>query len=685
MIESERAETYWAKEQDPEVLTGKLRDLMDSFSDSLEENRLLYVLVKNWRFYHGMFFGGTQEAFQSGVRFLGLEGEYLGLPDNEYRSLLQHLLTLVTENRPSFKCVATNANHTSLESARIGDDLLKYYFKDLNVEEKADSAAEKALILLRGFVKVCWDPNAGRPIAGSEAGFLYEGDLRVTTPSVFDVFYDLSHQDWESVMKHWVIVREPVNRWDLIAIHPEWEEELLHAPNISDDNDRKEMRWDVVSRINKSDSNDLIYRYELLHALTPAVPVGRCVQFVGKAILKDEPLNYDGIPIFSCSPAEMMLTTFGYSPALDLVGLQEALNQELATILTNHKSFGIQSIWCKSAADIQASQLKEGLTLVESEEEPKPLQLTATPTEILEFPATIRQSMEYKSGINSVARGQPEASLKSGSALALIDSKAAQLAGGFKKRFYLMLEKVAHCMLKTVQRYATTERIVSIVGDRNRQYELSFKGEDLAGIDRVQIETQSYLLQTPAGRLDAANNMLNAGIVKTPAEYLTVLTTGNAEPLYQADHAQLALIHDENERLVRGENVEAAITDNHILHVREHMAQIASVNLRADQVISGNVMAHCMTHLQMVADPEAQMWGLALGYQESLQMASAMAPAGGEQTGSAPGGSKPGDANTPNEAPDQSGIGDTTPREPKEPGGSPQMPNMPGVPMAPGR
>jgi hypothetical protein len=250
----------------------------------------------------------------------------------------------------------------------------------------------------------------------------------------------------------------------------------------------------------------------------------------------------------------------------------------------------------------------------------------------------------------------------------------------------MMLEDAAHCILKTVEMYASTERKVSILGERNRQYELSFTGDDLGGVDRVQLETVGYMLQTPAGRLDAANNMLNAGIIKTPQEYLTALTSGNIEPLYMAEHAQLALMHDENERLLRGENVQAAITDNHILHVREHMAQIASVSMRANQVISGNVLAHCMTHMQMASDPEAAMWGAALGYPEMMQLAGMMQPMagpGGEQTGTAPGGSKPGDANTPNEAPDQSSVGDTTPREPKEPGGSPSMPNMPGVPMVP--
>lgn len=673
---------YWPQEPDDDRLASTLTERCRQYFDRLKENRYLEAMLRSWRFYHGMQFASERSSFKSGVRFMGEEGEYIGLPDNLFRSLLQGILTVVTENRPNFRAIAVNSDHTSLEQARLGTDILNYYFREKRVEEKVRRAVETSLVLFSGFVKVCWDPMAGRPTSGMDGQFAYEGDLKIEAKTPLDIAYDLTAQSWDEVKKSWLMVRGFENKWDLAAQYPELAEELVTRG--MDKSNRYDSEYlDFSQELNQYAETDRLEIWDFYHARTPSMPAGSHIRICDNLILERQELDYEDIPVYRCSPGNTVMTSLGYSPAIDLIGLQQALNQEMSTIASNHKQFGMPVIWTKPDSGAQVSQLKDAFNLVECDEKPEPLELLGTPAELFKFPEMLNASMQRQTGINNVTLGQPEASLKSGSALALIDSKAAQMNSGLQYSMTALLEDVGQCMLRTLRRYASSPRILTIVGLRNRQYQREFSGEDLGSIDRVQVQVGSHLTSTASGKLELANNLLQNNKLSTPEEYLTVATTGNLEPLYQAEHAQLSLIHDENERLLNGENVQADIADNHVLHVREHMAQIATVDMRANIPVATNIRAHCFTHLQMIADPEAMIWGAALGYQEMLALApmfQPMAQGQGQPGTETPGGSQPGDTNTPGEAQDQSSTGDTTPREPQEPAGSPSMPNMPAVP-----
>lgn len=676
---SQNLEYYWASSQDEEECIGYLRERIDEFGKELALNKLDRQILQNWRFYHGMFFGDTSNMVSGGIKYLGEQGEYNGLPINHFRNLLQHLLTLTTQNRPSTEAIAVNADLKSLHQARLGTEILDYYFREKRAELFLKTAVEHALVFNVGYVKCCWDPSAGRAYAGNvETGKIYnEGDIHLSNPTAWDVVYDLTNQSWEK--NKWVQIRSYENRWDLAARYPDKREEILE---IDTNEENVKVFWNIGRKLNNFDPSDNIPVWEFYHEKTDALPEGRYVKFVGKTILVDTPLPYRSIPLHRVTAGELLLTCFGYSPANDLQGLQEAFNNEVSTILTNHKSFGIQAVWCKD--HIEPSLLKEGLILLESNEEPKGINLTATPPEISRFVDTLLQNMEYVSGINSVARGQPEASLKSGSALALIDSKAVQFASSLIHSYYMLIEDVGGAMLRILRDYADQERVISILGKHNRVFQKFFAGDDLELVDRVKVMSANIMARTLPGRMEMAKDLLQNGLIKLPEEYLNVVQTGQIESMLEADNAQLSLVREENEILMEGGNVMADLMDNHVLHLREHGALLNSTEARMNQILVANVRGHCATHLQMAVDPEGQAYAQMLGHPILLPPMGGMdpgaqnVPPGG--TGTAPGGSKPGDTNIPNEAPSQAGVGATTPPTMNEPEGSARMPRMPRPP-----
>jgi hypothetical protein len=175
-----------------------------------------------------------------------------------------------------------------------------------------------------------------------------------------------------------------------------------------------------------------------------------------------------------------------------------------------------------------------------------------------------------------------------------------------------------------------------------------FVGDDLEQINRVIVDVGNPLARTTAGRLEIANNMMQMGLIKTPQEYLSVLNTGRLEVMYQADQLELLQLRDENESLMRGEQVRVLLTDTHKDHILEHRAILADPQMRKDEKLVAAVLDHIQEHINVWRDTSPDIL-MSLGQQP---LAPQQPPAPEQQgPGPMPGGPAldPGAINDPNQ------------------------------------
>ncbi len=94
-------------------------------------------------------------------------------------------------------------------------------------------------------------------------------------------------------------------------------------------------------------------------------------------------------------------------------------------------------------------------------------------------------------------------------------------------------------------------------------------------------------------------------MIKSPEQYLEVIATGRLDPIVQFSLSQRMNLEMENERLMNGEYVPVAVTDDHPLHIQEHVVLINDPMTRQDPTISDTVLAHIQSHLNIWkgADP----------------------------------------------------------------------------------
>jgi hypothetical protein len=343
------------------------------------------------------------------------------------------------------------------------------------------------------------------------------------------------------------------------------------------------------------------------------MPDGRYLLFLDYDLtLMDSPMPYDELPIYRISPSNIIGTPYGYTPLFDLLPIQDAVNMCFSTVLSNQSAFGVQSIMMPRGTDINPSSLVGGLNLIEYNAQvgkPEALQLTATPPEVFNFMQMLIKEMETISGVSSVTRGNPPENLKSGNALALLQSMSLQSQSGLQQSYVQMVEGVGTGLIKMLQRFASVPRIAMIVGKHNRLEMKEFSGDDLSKITRVIVDMGNPLANTTAGKVEMAEQLLQMGLIKTPEQYLMVIKTGELDVMTEDTISELLCIKSENEDLVDGISVQALMTDQHSLHIKEHKCILADPDLRKDPQLVARTLMHIQEHINLLksGDPETLM------------------------------------------------------------------------------
>jgi hypothetical protein len=500
---------------------------------------------------------------------------------------------MITANRPVMDARAVNTDYKSIAQTYLATGILDYYMREKNMEDVLKKAAEMAVVLGAGFIKLAWNATAGEAydIDPDTGEFNYEGDLEFSNLSPFDVVVDGTKESWDN---EWIFVRTWQNRFNLMAKYPELAEKIRGIPPKSQST---VYRLAVFS----NDETDDIPVYEFYHKRTEAMPDGRYMLFAdADVIFLDTKMPYRTIPIFRIAPSDIMGTPYGYTPMFDIFPIQEGINSLYSTIMTNQNAFGVQNLWVPRGADIAVNQLTGAMNIIEGNIKPEALNLTQTPAEVFKYLEMLIESLETISGVNSVARGNPEASLKSGTALALVQSMALQFMSGLQQSYVKLIEDVGTAVINILKDFAMTPKIVALVGRNNRPLLKEFTGESINAISRVIVDMGNPLSRSIAGRVQMAEQMLQMNMFKSPQEYITVLNTGRLDAMFEGEMNELLLIRAENEKLLDGIVPIATALDEHKLHITEHKSVLADPDLRQDPNLVKNTLQHIQDHINLL-------------------------------------------------------------------------------------
>jgi len=623
---------YWALDT-PEALVKELTQRRDDYLDFLKSTVLFERIRRSYCYFHGLW--GTEGLPGEAIKLSGPELEQRRVSANEYRSTLSLLATYIVSQKPAWDTLAEAADYRAIEATKLGNQILDTYMADptTHVEQALTQSVTDSLVLSSGFVWNLWDESAGSEVDGDVSAntITYGGDFRFLNPDITDVAYDTSVREWKD--RRWVLARRLESRHDLIAQFPSFAEEILKAPSpgkvSTGDEDATALQILGLDAPSKEDT-DNCWVYYFYHDKTPAVPDGRFVRYVSAdAVLTDRALKEGHIPLHRIVPDQWMLTSFGYSHAFDLQPLQEGLNAILSIILTNFNSLGSQKIWTKSGEPINQAELEPGVTVLQTTTPPQSINLLQPSPELWKGAEAFTLYLEKASGVNATSRGNPGYQLKSGSALAMVDSRTLQAASSLITNYRRLLCDVGTSLLMTLNKCASEPRLLSLVGENGRRFIPAFHGAMLNGVRQVSIQSGNPIMDTISGRLNLGEFLVQTGLLKTPEEFITLVKTGNLDRLTENAESQVRAVQAENDALLRGEQVQMLLIDNHKYHIVKHATIFDAPESRMDQGVSTNGLAHILQHVEAMSSPQGMMMAQLLGYQAGMPGPAPGAPPSG--------------------------------------------------------
>lgn len=620
MVDDLDKRTYWAS-VDVKDIADRILDKVDKYFMYLSQSGRLDLYRRSWVYYYRpRLIGGALNP-------LGQQGELTGISVNHYRNLLVHLETMTLQQRVNFEPRAVNSDVKSQSQVILASGLLDYYMRIKNLERYLKQSIKDGLMFAEGFVRAEWDATSGKAYGKTATGALaYHGDIKYSNYTPMTCIRDFTKPCYS--YNDPVILKDYVNKFELASKFPDIAEQILdNSP------DKLEAARTSLLAFWDFEETDLTPVYTLLHPPTPALPSGRFTTCLDNGtVMQDGPIPYEETHVYRLAPDEESGTIFGYSVAFDLLPVQEALDILYSTAITNQATFGVQNILAPKGHDVSTAQMSGGLNVMEYDPKvgkPEPLNLTSTPPEIFNFMQTLQELQQILAGVDSVTRGDPEASLKSGAALALVAAQSIQFSMGLQQSYGALVEGVGTGTIKLTQTFASVPRVAEITGKANRPLMREYSGKDLDSIQRVAVDMGNPLTRTTAGKVNLADAFLERGFVENPDQYVQVVTTGRLEPVIEGKQAQLLLIKGENEQLSDGKSQRVLITDNHAQHILEHDTVLANPEIRQDpnNPIVQVTLAHIQEHIAMAQSPGYQMMAGMLGHQ--IMVAPAMPTDGG--------------------------------------------------------
>jgi len=600
-------EKYFFLESDEKIAT-EIFKRVNMFQEFAIAEGYYYNWYKNKKYYHGYYFGYKG----SDIVECGDQSELHAATFNHFRNVLRHTINQASGDIPSFSVSASNTDPVSRRASRIGKDIINYYFKVKRCVKYINEAIEYGVVQGDGYVVCEYNPLIGEEHVSDETGTIRKkGDLDLHALGPTDVFFDVaqkSKEDWQ-----WVIFRTRKNKYNLAAAFPDLAEDILSIPAYFEID---KYFMNQIDALKMTYAKDEIYIYSAYHNPCEIMPNGGYCMFAGnfgKPIFLFRNVDKNGkdfnpygrLPIFYISPSKYMDTSFGRTDANDLRSPQEMLTVAVSSMISNAAAFSANNIWCPDG-NVEIEELLGGMNLIKSSTKPEVVSFFQQNPAFTDLMNICIGTIETLSAQSAVVRGDLEKlpQLKSGIALMTVLNQSKEFSQALIKSVYECYEDLGTFILETLQRVATVERFVEVVGKMNTNAVVSFTSDDIKAAKRVVVDRTNPIANQPAGQIEIADNLLQKGQL-SKTEFLNVVNTGKLQTATESDERMLDFIAVVKEKLLKGETMVAIHGINHQLYIKELQALVFDADILTNpnnQTILKNIMELVQAQLEIVRE-----------------------------------------------------------------------------------
>lgn len=571
---------YWADELEQKKLISRCLDRFAWHLDSLRATGRLDNMLKMLTAYYGRGTDGQRST--GGLQLAGEQGEVTDLHVNTIRPVLQNTLSIISGTRPAVKPVATNGDSTTAAQTRLALGLHEYYDRKFSTKTLEIECVRGGLMTSAWWSMQGWKPSAGDEVTYDveKDQIIYEGDVEEFTRPPWAIASQQSATN--EAERQWVLFKRKANRWELAnrAKDPLIRQKLINgaAASNSDNYIQSRMAKTTTAMVGGLEAlmgedirtEDEVWVWELRHLCCPALPNGRLVRFVEPDIVlfdsyaageptpddelgEGEPQQpkgvkypYEELHANEFSPERIVGTLHGHSPMFDLLALVEFIDIGTTSMATTLNLLGMPHLWSKMGMAPTVHQLDGGITLLETPEKPEVVDFPAIKPEVVQAIDWATSKMNASAALNDTVLGNPAKGMAA-SAQALQRAQAVQYHQISQDEWIRLIEKNANGRLRLLKRFARTQRVAEIAGAADTYEIKEWKAEDIAGVERFQVEPINPMSSTFEGRQAIAEQM---GV--TGDQLFDFMTTGSLKKVTEGRTMQLELVEKNKSMLLRG-------------------------------------------------------------------------------------------------------------------------------------
>jgi hypothetical protein len=617
-------------------------------------------------------------AFYAGNQWVAWDGKQLFKPpmpknritvvDNRIQPAVRTEIARLTRSRPIFTVSPNSADDMDVNASKLGEGIMKYVWKHLNLQELSLKAVHWSRICGAGFLKCFWDSSLGdstevlmgpggnvlqgqdgRPmkpgmlpdIPGVVVKRISQGDLRVEVRSPFQMFVDpladsFSEAEW--VIEESVKSAEYVQRRYGVEVTPDTPANpgLVEARMGGSTFLPGQTAYKGV-KVREYWCKPCATHPEGRRAVWVTSSDGRDGKRPNSKLLLEDDKPFDPMPYVMLKGIEIPGRLWPTSVAEQLRGPQTELNKLKSQIAENRNRVGNPTIVASEQAVRDPDKFVASMTLPggvcwiddigSPNAMPKILEAPQLPNYVVEEIQRIEESIAEISGQHEVTSAQVPPGVTAASAINLLqESDNTRLAPAVYD-YEQQLGKLGQKLLKLVGRYYTDARTIRLGGDNGAWEIFDFRGAMLRENSHVEVQAGSAFPQSKAAKQAAMQDLLTFFVQsgqppqgRQLAQFLKDWEVGGAERLIEEYTLDEEQCNRENVLMVQGTVVKLNEFDNDEAHIAFH--QDFQKGPRYQQLppnVQQSFALHVAAHRQRLQQMQQQQLQTQIQMQQQMQ------------------------------------------------------------------
>ncbi len=512
---------------------------------------------------------------------------------NRILPTVQNRLARLLKNEPRWDVRPKSSDEEDKDAARLAEQVIIHLWDSLNVKQKRIPLTMWLQQCGSSYLKVVWDTSLGEkrvyPKPNIETGemeyeIVAEGDIRVDVCSFFEIFTDPLAKTWEDCQYVIQAKIRPLTYFTdqfpenghLVKEEDCWLNSLAYEARINSINTTSGTAGAPATQL-KNSAIEMSY----MEKASKKHPYGRHLIVANGVKLKDGILPIDEMPFVKFDDivvggkfnAEAIITHL--RPLQDQINRGKTMRAAWSNRMLTGKIIAARAhnIAPEAFNDQSGEWIK--YDHVPNVPEPHALQQPAIPQYAYEEERTLKDDMNDTAGINEVSRGQlPSSSIPAIGMQLLVEQDDTRIGIETESHEY-SYAALGRILLKFVDKYYETERLLKTVGEDLEYSVKKFKGTDLRQNFDVSVIKGSTLPGSKVLKRQEILNLHERGFYGNPQDptviqnVMDMLEYGDEYQGWKRHSLRMAQIQRGLEKIEQGEKPPVSKFDDHALWLQE--------------------------------------------------------------------------------------------------------------------